>query len=309
MSVMDKKSIELTEADKQALAKPVGIEGLAYPMIMYKTGPDGEVEQKLGVIDTLAESMTLYTERPVEEVQGKLFREMPIPSMLLMLRDLMDKQAPDSESKLFSVFGDPAFGKSFLFKSFASLVHPKGAISVDCGGMNMREIFFRTVIDYGAGVQEVLNNRLAEGKVPQTALDYMKTALGDAVSEVDGKLSVDWDKIGAVPKAALEAVDTVDIPDDAPEEKRKELALSNDKAMQEVKDQYLNSAIQSLNKVYELAGINAQNNSFGIKTVPGEFFQAYWEGRPLFLDEFNKSKRGTLDAMQTVLQFLTRRGK
>ena len=33
--------------------------------------------------------MAVYTEMPIEKVNGKLFRDMPIPSMMLMLRDLL----------------------------------------------------------------------------------------------------------------------------------------------------------------------------------------------------------------------------
>ena len=271
--IMDTKIVDLTAEDIQKLTKPIGIEGMPYPMVMYAAGADGRMEQKIGVIDSLANAMKVYTERPLEEVQGKLFREMPIPSMLLMLRDLLAKQAPTSRNRIFTVFGDPAFGKSFLFKSVSSIVHPQGAIQVDCGGMNMREIFFRTVIDYGAGVKEVLDQRLAEGKISQATIDYLNKEFPDSVVSKDGKSVIDWDRVGAPGK-------------------------------DEDRGAAFERAAKVMNTVYDRENITHLNNSFGIKTVPGEFFEALWSGRPLFLDEFNKSKRGTLDSWQTALQFL-----
>lgn len=282
MSLLEKKLSELTAEEIQSLAKPVGIAGMPYPMVTYTKDGQGEMQQQIGVIDSIGNAMTVYTEMPIEQVMGKLFREMPIPSMLPMLRDLMAKEAPDSKNRIFTVFGDPAFGKSFLFKSFASIVHPQGAIQVDCGGMNMREIFFRTVIDYGAGVQDVLDKRLAEGKVSQTSIDYMKARLGAAIVEKDGKVALDWNMVGAS------------------EGSENETAESGQARIQKA----MNDAVEALRHVYEKEGITHESNSFGIKTVPGEFFEAMWSGRPLFLDEFNKSKRGTLDSWQTALQFL-----
>src|SRR6185369_15771095 len=107
----------------------------------------------------------LYTDQSLERVNGMLFRQMPIPGMMFMLRDLLSKIAPDSKNRIMTVFGDAAFGKSHLFKLVGGMVHPDGPICVDCGGMNMREIFFRTVIDYGQGVKEQFEKRVAEGKI------------------------------------------------------------------------------------------------------------------------------------------------
>jgi hypothetical protein len=291
-SLMDKKIVDLTAEEILSLTKPIGIEGLPYPMAIYRTldknekddkgkvvAQTGDTMQEIGVIDSLKDSMKIYSERSLEEIQGKLFREMPIPSMLLMLRNLLAKQAPTSKNRIFTVFGDPAFGKSFLFKSVSSIVHPQGAIQVDCGGMNMREIFFRTVIDYGSGVKEEFERRLAEGKIAQSTIDYLNEQFPDSVVARDGKSVVDWDRVGA-----------------------RKTDEEGDKA--EDRGAAFERAAKVLSNIYDRENITHLNNSFGIKTVPGEFFEALWSGRPLFLDEFNKSKRGTLDSWQTALQFL-----
>lgn len=283
MTLMDKKLSELTEEQIKSLRKPIGMAGMPYPMMKATADASGVATQELGVISNMAESMVVYTEMDLERVQGRFFREMPIPSMLLAQRDLIAKQAPDSSNWLWSVFGDPAFGKSYLFKMVASIVHPKGPIHVDCGGLNMHEVFFRTVIDYGAGVQDSLNKRLAAGKVKPDTIKYLNANFPGSVVTKDGKSVIDWDRIGARETQTNEEGDQ--------------------KAVEDRRDGYVRG-VECMKAVYEMEGITYQANSFGIKTVPGEFFDAWWSGRPLFLDEINKCKAGTLDCFQTFSQFM-----
>lgn len=278
----NKKISEMTSEETRAKMKPVGLPGLPYPMAMLKKNEKGVMTHDVGVIDSAQNPLLVYTDQSLERVNGMLFRQMPIPGMMLMLRDLLTKIAPESRNRIMTVFGDAAFGKSHLFKLIGNMVHPQGPISVDCGGMNMREIFFRTVIDYGQGVKEQFEKRVESGKISQTSIDNLNSEFPGAVVEKDGKMFVDWEAIG---------------------KPRQKDNGDGTKTNDEDRGAAQQRGAQILKSVYEKEGIDVQSNAFGIKTVPGEWFESIWTGRPLFLDEFNKSKKGTLDSFQTALQF------
>ncbi len=313
-SVMDKKLSELTTAEINSLRRPVGFSALPYPMVKLVKNEQGQVVNTIGVVQDANNPLVVYSPQSVERVNGQLFRQMPIPSMMLMLRDLLKKTQPQSKNKIMTVFGDAAFGKSHLFKLMGSLTHPKGAISVDCGGMNMRELFFRTVIDYGQGVKEQFDKRAEQGKISEKSLQLLEEQFPGSVvrkqtmtgrnenypqmpgnytdklsteqSYVDmngygEKIFINWDAIGA---------------------RRQEGQQGKNVAVEDRGDAALR-AQRILSAIYDREGIDVQSNAFGIKTVPGEVFESINSGRPLFLDEFNKSKKGTLDAFQTWLQF------
>ena len=284
MAIENKKISEMTSDEIRAEMKPVGLPGLPYPMAMLKKGEKGTMEHDVGVIESAQNPLILYTDQSLERVNGMLFRQMPIPGMMFMLRDLLTKIAPDSKNRIMTVFGDAAFGKSHLFKLVGGMVHPDGPISVDCGGMNMREIFFRTVIDYGQGVKEQFEKRVQDGKISQASIDTLKAEFPDCIVEKDNKKFVDWEAIGK-PR------------------KKRDAEGNQINGEDEDRGDAARRAASVLKAVYEKEGIDVQSNSFGIKTVPGEWFESIWTGRPLFLDEFNKSKKGTLDAFQTALQF------
>lgn len=277
-----KKISEMTADESRGLMKPVGVPGLPYPMAMLRKTDKGIMEHDVGVVESAQNPLLIPSTQSVERVNGMLFRQMPIPAMMFMLRDLLKKIEPDSKNRIMTVFGDAAFGKSHLFKLVGGIVHPQGPISVDCGGMNMREIFFRTVIDYGQGVKEQLDKRAANGQLSETSLKALEEGFkGSVVTAADGTTTINWDAIGA-PRQETTGDKTGNVEDrgDAAERAKK-----------------------LLESIYAKEGINYQTNAFGIKTVPGEWFESVWSGRPLFLDEFNKSKKGTLDAFQTALQF------
>jgi hypothetical protein len=282
MANENKKISEMTSEEIREKMKPVGLPGLPYPMAMLKKSDKGVMTHDVGVIESAQNPLLLYTDQSIERVNGMLFRQMPIPGMMFMLRDLLTKIAPDSKNRIMTVFGDAAFGKSHMFKLVGNMVHPQGPISVDCGGMNMREIFFRTVIDYGQGVKEQFEKRVTDGKVSQVSLDNMNSEFPGAVVEKDGKRFIDWEAIGK-PRQKDDGTGK----------------MTNDEDRGAAQER----GAKLLKSVYEKEGIDVQSNAFGIKTVPGEWFESIWTGRPLFLDEFNKSKKGTLDSFQTALQF------
>ncbi|MEZ0223625.1 MAG: hypothetical protein ACAH83_03660 [Alphaproteobacteria bacterium] len=284
MATENKKISDMTTEEVKAKMVPVGLPSLPYPMAMLKKNEKGVMTHDVGVIESAQNPLLMYTDQSIERVNGMLFRQMPIPGMMLMLRDLLTKIAPESKNRIMTVFGDAAFGKSHLFKLVGNMVHPQGPISVDCGGMNMREIFFRTVIDYGQGVKEQFEKRVQDGKISQTSVDNLNDKFPGSIVEKDGKRFVDWEAIGK-PKQKDDGTGTGKMINDEDRGAAQERGAS------------------LLMAIYKTEGIDVQSNAFGIKTVPGEWFESIWTGRPLFLDEFNKSKKGTLDSFQTALQF------
>ncbi|MBI1215458.1 MAG: hypothetical protein GC185_06545 [Alphaproteobacteria bacterium] len=278
-SLMDKKVSELTADQFRSLMKPIGLPGLPYPMAKLSKTADGSMEHDVGVIESAQNPLIMYSEQSMERINGMLFRQMPIPGMMFMLRDLLKKIEPESKNRIMTVFGDAAFGKSHLFKLVGNLVHPEGPIAVDCGGMNMRELFFRTVIDYGAGVKEQFEQRVSKGQVSETSLKALEEQFPGAVVQKDDKTFIDWHQIG--------------------QPRKKGAGVKED----EDRGDAMRRAAQVMKDIYEKEGIDVQSNAFGIKMVPGEVFESIESGRPLFLDEFNKSKAGTLDTFQTFLQF------
>lgn len=281
VSLSSRKISELSSDQMKELRIPVGFPGLPYPMAEVRKGANGRMEHVVQVIEE-AGSMSVYSEQSMERVNGILYRQMPTPSMMLMLRDLLAKTRPESKNRIMTIFGDASSGKSHIFRMVGNLTHPEGPIMVDCGGMNMRELFFRTVIDYGKGVKEQFDQRVAQGKVSQQTLDDLKTAFPDSVITKDGQNRINWDAIGQRRTATDEGGKTSAVED------RGDAIIRAQKVME---------------AIYAREGIDVQNNAFGIKTVPGEVFESVRTGRPLFLDEFNKSKRGTLDKFQTFLEF------
>jgi hypothetical protein len=280
-SLMDKKVSDMTSDELRSLMKPVGLPGLPYPMAKLSKTAQGSMEHDVGVVESAQNPLILYSEQSMERINGMLFRQMPIPGMMFMLRDLIKKIEPENKNRIMTVFGDAAFGKSHLFKLVGGLVHPKGPIAVDCGGMNMRELFFRTVIDYGKGVKDQFEQNVKTGKISDASLKTLESEFPGSVVSKDGKTFIDWDQIGQ------------------PRTEAKDGKTGN----AEDRGDAMRRAAQVMSDIYANEGIDAQSNAFGIKMVPGEVFESIESGRPLFLDEFNKSKAGTLDTFQTFLQF------
>ena len=269
--ISDLKPNELAD-----MARGVGLPGLPYPMAKLETQGD-KTEWVLGAIESATEPLIVYSpHRSIEEVNRELYCNMPTPSMMTMARDLIETTKPQTKNRLMTIFGDPSSGKTFLFRQVGALVHPEGVIMVDCGGMNVRELFWRTIIDYGSGVREQLDARAANGTLnPQTVI-ALKAEFPNAIVEKDGRVAINWSAIG---------------------EKREDGKEAAEAAMERAQ-----KLLTHIYGVYE--GINVQSNAFGIKSVPGELLKSFQSGRPILLDEFTKCKIGSDDSMQTFLEFV-----
>lgn len=271
---MPPKISELTPDALSKMARGVGLPGLPYPMAKLEV-KDGKTEWSLGAISSATEPLVVYSpHRSIEEVNRELYCNMPTPSMMTMARDLIETTKPQAKNRLMTIFGDPSSGKTFLFRQVGALVHPEGVVMVDCGGMNVRELFWRTIIDYGTGVREQLDARAANGTINPQTIAALKAEFPNAVAEKDGRVAIIWSAIG---------------------EKR-------DQESPEAAMERAQKLLAHIYSVYE--GINVQSNAFGIKSVPGELLKSFQSGRPILLDEFTKCKIGSDDSMQTFLEFV-----
>lgn len=285
LGMRDKPVSEMTREDLRLFMRGLGLPGLYFPMADLVKNNQGGFTWELGMIHTPDHDKALWipSEQSLERVYGKLLRDCPTPQMMLAFRKLISRLQPDSQNMLVAVFGDPSSGKSHIIKEVGALVHPEGCVVIDCGGLNMRELFWRTVIDYGQGVKEQLEKKVAEGRVMDSTLDILEAAFpGSVLRNGNAQPKINWDAVGARRQVAGDdgKVETV--------EDRGDAALR---------------ATNVLRLIYEREGIAVQSNAFGIKTVPGEIYEAFSSGRPIFLDEFNKCQRGTLDAYQNFLEW------
>lgn len=286
IGMRDKPAADMTREELRQFMRGLGLPGLYFPMADLVKNNQGGFTWELGMIHTPDHDKALWipSEQPLERVYGKLLRDCPTPQMMLAFRKLVSRLQPDSENMLVAIFGDPSSGKSHIIKEVGAMVYPTGCTVVDCGGLNMRELFWRTVIDYGQGVKEQLEKKAAEGKVMQSSLDLLESSFpGSVVRDEAGAVKINWDAVGA---------------------RRQEIGADGKLETVEDRGDAALRATNLLRLIYEREGIAVQSNAFGIKTVEGEIFESFKTGQPIFLDEFNKCQRGTLDAYQNFLEWV-----
>ncbi len=277
-SLMTKRRIDLTPAEIASLKRPVGISGLPYPKIKLVEDAQGNVQHQVQIVQDTRNPIVVFSDMSTKKVNGIMYREMAIPAMMHMTQKILERTDPSRSDRIIALLGEASYGKSHEFKKIGRMLHPDGAIQVDCGGMNMHEILFRTVIDYGKGVKDLFDKRVESGKVSPDTLATLEEEFPNSVMRRDdGSARINWDAVGKPAKNDTGAT-TEDRGD----------AVRRAKGLMEF--------------LYEKEGISVQNNSFGVKTVPGELYESWISGRPLLLDELTKAIPESLDVLNTVTQ-------
>lgn len=290
-SLMTKRRIDLTPAEIASLKRPVGISGLPYPKIKLVEDAQGNVQHQVQIVQDTRNPIVVFSDMSTKKVNGIMYREMAIPAMMHMTQKILERTDPSRSDRIIALLGEASYGKSHEFKKIGRMLHPDGAIQVDCGGMNMHEILFRTVIDYGKGVKDLFDKRVESGKVSADTLATLESEFPGAVMrkpvtvpdanstasyEIES-VKINWDAVGK-PAKDEEGKTTEDRGD----------AVRRAKGLMEF--------------LYEKEGISVQQNSFGVKTVPGELYESWVTGRPLLLDELTKAIPESLDVLNTVTQ-------
>lgn len=261
-----------------------GVEGRPFPVLEMRhkrvaKNKDSVAAYEWRVYEDDKNPLTIHSELGDAEVMGLLFRNLPKPSMLEIFLDGLKMRLPSSKRRCEFVKGYPGAGKTFMAMLHSSLKTKKSPIVIDCGGRNLQDLLWETVLDFDgdSDFYSALEIRAAKGELHDVSIKILSEALGKAfhVDEETGRAVFDWDKIG-----------TADTIEGAP-----------DNHMEKIK--------HALMTVRQFEGLESKGGSaLGLKMVPGAIFQAFHENVPLILDEYNKSKIGTDDCMQTVLQFL-----
>lgn len=291
-SILKKSIKDLELKDFDALEKPLGTASRPFPMwgpMRIENNGRTEIETVLSFIADDNEPLRIYSERPYEEVMALAYCDMPVPSMLPIFKDgierrgdplqrqkdILEGKQPQNENfnRTQMMIGDPGHGKSFL-GAMQGRLRAKGSVEIyDCGGKNMNDLLFEMVLDFGAAdaLPKAIDKRLKSG-----ALEDMSVGLLKALPE-------------------------------------KALTLGEDGAVKGIDWAYLKTAgndeveksFNILTKVSKIEGLdNAGGNALGMNSQYGALIRAFIDKREIVLDEYNKSREGSDNALQTVIQFL-----
>jgi len=155
-----------------------------------------------------------YREDSTDEIYGRLMRNcVPDIGMLPIFEEMLlrlDPYRTSSEIKSYNyqILGTPGGGKTFLMKQIGALVHPKGAIHVECKRIqNPEEIYKQTTFNIDGEKKRRLidarvqlgNENPEEGLSPIT-INYLRKKFGADIvmqEERDGRVitAIDWNGI------------------------------------------------------------------------------------------------------------------
>jgi energy-coupling factor transporter ATP-binding protein EcfA2 len=286
MSVLSKKTKDLTTDERFSLYRAVGTSGLPYPASHFVAGSDGALEMEIGVIADDDHPLALYADMPHEHVVGLLYREMAIPSLLHVQKEAILRRVPESTNRLMAIVGDPGSGKSHMAKMMGRIRDPRGAEVIDCGGRYMGDLLFEQVIDFGEDFKTALGDRIKSGALSARSIKIFDEEFPDALTrDSDEKVNgVNWAKIGTPKNNGTE---------DEPKFETTADAVTRSMGLIE-------------NTIAKWESIPTQTvNTVGVRKQAGPLIRAFQEGRELVLDEYTKSIEGSDDSLQTVLQFMT----
>ena len=268
--------------------KPIhlGIPGRPFPIYGTETIVDDEGRPmgKNGWIirdvksDSSKDQVAIYSERSSKEVMALLYRNLPKPTMLEIFWKGTELRMPNSRRRLEFIKGFPGGGKTFMANLHAQLRTKTKPLAVDCGGRNLQDLLWETILDFDSdpSFYKSLEERGAKGELNPASRRLLKAALGKAYQEEGNVVVFNWDRLKNQDTTQGDGV--------------------TDEQMQEI--------AKTLEQVRSLEFPGGDHNALGLKMVPGVIYQAFTENRPLILDEYNKSKDGSDDAMQTMLQFI-----
>ncbi len=290
-SILKKSIKDLELKDFDALEKPLGTASRPFPMwgpMRIENNGRTEIETVLSFIADDNEPLRIYSERPYEEVMALAYCDMPVPSMLPIFKDgierrgdplqrqkdILEGKQPQNENfnRTQMMIGDPGHGKSFL-GAMQGRLRAKGSVEIyDCGGKNMNDLLFEMVLDFGAAdaLPKAIDKRLKSGALEDMSLGLLNGLPEKALTKEDGVLKgIDW----AYLKTA-----------------------GNDE---------VEKSFNILSKVSKIEGLdNAGGNALGMNSQFGALIRAFIDKREIVLDEYNKSREGSDNALQTVIQFL-----
>jgi hypothetical protein len=273
-SLLKTKISEMTPDKLANLEKPIGTSTRPFPMWgtqRTQSEDRSELRQVLSVIADDSFPLMIYSEREYKEVVALAYCDMPVPSMLPDFFKGIERRKPESTNRTQMMIGDPGHGKSFL-GALQGRIRAKGPVEIfDCGGKNMNDLLFEMVLDFGAGdaLPDAIDKRLAAGTLKPMSIALLKDLPCVSLDAEGGIAAIDWN------------------------------------ALKTSGSDNVQRAYEQLTKVSKIEGLdNAGGNALGMNSAYGPLVRAFMEGREIVLDEYNKSREGSDNALQTVIQFL-----
>ncbi len=279
------------------LVRPLGTSSRPYPMWgSQRSDYNGQshLEQVLSIIADDSNPMKVYSERPFVEVIAMAYCDMPVPSMLPLFFDGLERRKPESTNRTQMMIGDPGAGKSFMGALQGRMRSTQPVEVFDCGGKNMNELLFEMVLDFGAGdaLPDAIDKRLKTGTLKDISLGYISQLndLEKMPEDVAGKPEAqeEWNKKRIIVTYTDNGTPVIDW---------KKLGTGT--------KEKIDNAFEILKKISNIEGLDkAGGNMLGMNSQYGPLIRWFMEGREGVLDEYNKSKEGSDNGLQTVWQFL-----
>ncbi len=163
-------------------------------------------------------------EESKEVIYGRLIRNVVTdPTMMKDMTEMLlrlDKSRTPAQSKSYgyTTMGAPGNGKTYLSKAVGDLVHPRGALVVDCNNLdNADELYKITTfsVDQTRKQRKIdarvqIGNHDPEQALSQNAVAYMKKMFGNDIVTQESRggnriTAIDWNAINAE-TAYIEAV-------------------------------------------------------------------------------------------------------
>lgn len=329
-ALLKKKIKDLTASDFAQLEKPLGTASRPFPM----WGPQrvehngrSDIETVLSFIASDSHPLMIFSERSYEEVVALAYCDMPVPSMLPIFKDGLERRADpllrqkdivegrqpqnDNYNRTQMMIGDPGHGKSFL-GALQGRLRSTGSVEIfDCGGKNMNDLLFEMVLDFGAGdaLPKAIDKRLKAGALEPVSVGLLKQLDGWIDSEIANSLN----RVGKAPSEGEEPYtkENHDALVKSLEGKRVvsleggEIKSVDWNGLSTAGTAAVEHAFDILTKISKVEGLdNAGGNALGMNSQYGPLIRAFIENREIVLDEYNKSREGSDNALQTVIQFL-----
>lgn len=243
----------------------------------------------------------VMSRRTPDEVEGIAYRNMVVPSMLGYFKESLRHRyrydpstgEPNPEHRMVEFYeGAPGVGKTEMAKTIARMRDERGAIVFDCGGKNLDDILFQTVLDQDKShsLTKAMDDALAEQNAGSrqfnnNALHLLKEQLGEVLIQTDSGLRIDWELLGKPPQTD-------------PNLPQPDANRSVDAALFEKQTAALKQFMENENiKLDQRAG-------FGLKRVYGPLIEAILQDRELVLDEYTKGVPGTGMQLQIIWELL-----
>lgn len=279
-----------TEAELEAMGFNkvlIGIPGRPLPIMA--PNPDAwsqDTAYRLECIEDEKNPIVIWSKRPYAEVVGMIYRLLPTPSMLPLYYETLQLLQVENERRIQFYIGKHGSGKSFLGRLVGDILHPEGAITINCADRDLNELLFETILDVGANpdLYSKINQKLQEGTMNRTSISALRAVVGKAYHTDLGYPQIDFEKIGTSSLNIHESEEGVT---------ETEVLFSDAETKQ---------VVETILKISQVEGLGESASFMPIKSKVGLLPSSFTEGRVVHLEEYNKCKEGTDTALHPVLQ-------